>query len=81
MREAHTTPSLAVAISFLLGLIIWVTPAPSAVAAEIILPGLIDDVEVTLDTQGVPHIIAQNDFDLAGLKDISMPGTASFRWT
>jgi len=65
MREAHTTPSLAVAISFLLGLMIWVTPAPSAVAAEIILPGLIEGVEVTLDTQGVPHIIAQNDFDLA----------------
>ena len=65
MREAHTIPRLAVAISFFLGLIIWVTPAPSAVAAEIILPGLIDGVEVTLDTQGVPHIIAQNDFDLS----------------
>jgi penicillin amidase len=38
---------------------------PSAVAEDIVLPGLTDDVEVTLDTQGVPHIIAQNDFDLA----------------
>jgi penicillin amidase len=65
MREVHTTPNLAISISFLLGLIIWVTPAPSAVAAEVVLPGLIDTVEVTLDTQGVPHIIAQNDFDLA----------------
>jgi penicillin amidase len=65
MRKAHTNPSLAVAISSLLGVIIWVAPVPSAVAAEITLPGLIGSVEVTLDTQGVPHIIAQNDFDLA----------------
>jgi penicillin amidase len=64
MRKVHTTPRLAVAISFLLGLTIGVTPTSSAVAAEINLPGLIGAVEVTLDTQGVPHIIAQNDFDL-----------------
>ncbi|MBW1845313.1 MAG: penicillin acylase family protein, partial [Deltaproteobacteria bacterium] len=65
MHDVHTTPNLAIAISFLLGLIIWFAPAPSAIAGEIALPGLIDPVEVTLDTQGVPHIIAQNDFDLA----------------
>jgi penicillin amidase len=65
MRELHSTPGVAIAISFLLGLIVSFTPAPTAVAAEIVLPGLIDSVDVTLDTQGVPHIIAQNDFDLA----------------
>jgi penicillin amidase len=61
----HRIPSLAVAISFLLGLFIWVAPVPSAFAASVVLPGLVADVEVTLDTQGVPHIVAQNDFDLA----------------
>ena len=65
MREMQTTPNMAVAISLLLGLIVWVAPVSSAVAAEIALPGLIDRVEVTLDTQGVSHIIARNDFDLA----------------
>jgi penicillin amidase len=63
MRELHSTHG--VAISFLLGLIVSLTPAPGAVAAEIALPGLIEPVEVTLDSQGVPHIVAQNDFDLA----------------
>jgi len=65
MREALSTSRSAAAFSFLLGLFVWIAPAPSAVAAEIALPGLIGSVEVTLDSQGVPHIIAQNDFDIA----------------
>jgi len=64
MRELRAT-SWFVAISILLGLSISIAPMRSAVAAEIALPGLTGDVEVTLDTQGVPHIIARNDFDLA----------------
>jgi len=62
MQVARIARSLAIAISLLLGSIAWI---PSAVAAEVSLPGLIDSVEVTLDAQGVPHIIARNDFDLA----------------
>ncbi|MBW2495618.1 MAG: penicillin acylase family protein, partial [Deltaproteobacteria bacterium] len=65
MRAVHTTSSLTNPISILLAVIIWVVPAASAVAGEIALPGLIDAVDVTLDAQGVPHIAAQNDFDLA----------------
>jgi len=32
---------------------------------EIVIPGLTDEVEVTTDFNGVWHIVAQNDFDLA----------------
>jgi len=65
MRAMHATPNLAVAISTLLVLAVWITPAPAAFGAEIALPGLIDRVEVILDAQGVPHIIASNDLDMA----------------
>jgi len=58
----RTIPNLAIAISTVLALVVWAAPAPSA---EIALPGLIDRVEVTLDAQGVPHIIARNDLDMA----------------
>jgi penicillin amidase len=65
MRENHRAPSQTFTISFLLVLFTCLAPVPSAVAANVVLPGLVDAVEVILDTQGVPHIIAQNDFDLA----------------
>jgi penicillin amidase len=38
---------------------------PSARAAEIPLPGLTRPVELAIDRDGVPHLFAENDFDLA----------------
>jgi penicillin amidase len=65
MGRAHSTSPLAITASFLLGLLTGLVPVPSALAADVALSGLIDDVHVTLDNEGVPHIVAQNDFDLA----------------
>ncbi len=62
MQTARIARSSILAVSILVG---SVASIPPAVAAEITLPGLTQSVGVTMDTQGVPHIIARNDFDLA----------------
>lgn len=49
---------------FSLFAVLLALPPGAHAATSIVLPGLQEPVSVTLDTDGVPHIIAQNDLDL-----------------